>query len=100
MTENISLFVDRHAKYLISELPAYLQDSPDLMRQFEDLKKTKIPHGAFPVSIDVVGLNTNIPHDKDLACMQKKLDRRKEKSQNIYTQDSGRSSIEVQHFII
>ena len=66
ITENISKFVDHHAKDLVTKIPSYLQDTPDFLRHLEDLKQTKLPAGSFPVSIDVVGLYGNIPHDEDL----------------------------------
>ena len=61
-TENISKFVDHHAKGLVPEIKSYIQDTPDLLRQFEELKTHTFTPGTFPVSIDVVGLYPNIPH--------------------------------------
>ena len=76
ITENISKFVDFHAKELVPEIPSYLQDTPDFLRHIEELKKTPLPKGSFPVSIDVVGLYGNIPHDERIECMRKALDNR------------------------
>jgi hypothetical protein len=80
LTENLILFVDVHTKHLVPELPAYLQDTPDLLRQFETLKESSLPHGSFPVSIDVVGLYTNIPHKDGMQCMEEALEKRKDKT--------------------
>ena len=52
----MSLFVDYHTKDLVPKIPSYLQDTPHLLRQLEELKTSNIPKGAFPKSIDVVGL--------------------------------------------
>ena len=53
LTEKISQFVDAHAKHLVSKIPSYIQDTPDLLRHLEQFKDTKFPKGTFPVSIDV-----------------------------------------------
>ena len=71
------MFVDVHTKHLVPELPAYLQDTPDLLRQFETLKESNLPHGSFLVSIDVVGLYTNIPHDEGINSLKLALNKRK-----------------------
>jgi hypothetical protein len=31
MTENISHFVDQHAKTLVPKVPSYIQDTPDFL---------------------------------------------------------------------
>ena len=80
IAENISLFVDAHAKELVKELPSYIQDTPDLLRHLEELNKNQIPDGAFPVSIDVTGLYSNIPHQEGLNCLEEALNTREDKS--------------------
>ena len=72
--------MDFHAKELVPEIPSYLQDTPDFLRHIEKLKKTPLPKGSFPVSIDVVGLYGNIPHDEGIKCMRKALDSRADQS--------------------
>jgi hypothetical protein len=47
----MSAFVDYHAKHLVPEIPSYLQDTPDLLRLFEELNNSNLPTNAFPVSI-------------------------------------------------
>jgi hypothetical protein len=78
ITENLNLFVDYHAKHLVPNIPSYLQDTPDLHRHFEELKKTDLPSGAFPVSIDVVGLYSNIPLNEGINCFKEALSKRKD----------------------
>ena len=80
ITENISLFVDVHAKDLVPKLPAFLQDTPDLLRHIETLNQTDIPEGSFPVSIDVTGLYSNIPHEEGLECLNEALDTRQDET--------------------
>jgi hypothetical protein len=80
ITENISKFIEHHAKSLVPEIPSYLQDTPDLLRQLEDFKLKDLPIGSFPVSIDVVGLYTNIPHGEGIEVFKQKLETRKDKT--------------------
>ena len=77
ITENISLFVDHHAKDLVPKIPSFLQDTPYLLRELETLKTTNIPPNTFPISVDLVGLYTNIPHDEDIDSLKSALDKRK-----------------------
>ena len=77
ITENMSLFVDYHTKNLVPLIPSFLQDTPHLLRELETLKTTGLPLGAFPVSIDVVGLYTNIPHNEGIESVRKALNTRK-----------------------
>ena len=69
ITENISKFLDHHAKDLVQDMDSYLQNTLDLLRHLEILKSTPLPLNTFPVSIDVVGLNLNIPHYKAIKTM-------------------------------
>ena len=80
ITENLSAFVDHHAKPLVEKIPSYLQDTPDFLRQLEKLKETPLPPNSFPVSIDVVGLYSNIPHKEGIECMQEALNTRSDQS--------------------
>ena len=80
ITEKISQFIDYHAKDLVPLIPSYLQDTPDLLRMFERLNEQDLPAESFPVSIDVVGLYTNIPTDEGIEAMRKMLETRKDKT--------------------
>ena len=44
------------------------------------MNKNQIPDGAFPVSIDVTGLYSNIPHQEGLDCLEEALNTREDKS--------------------
>jgi hypothetical protein len=79
ITEKISQFVDYHSKHLVPLMPAYLQDTPDLLRHIEILNNTPMPPDSFPVSIDMVGLYSNIPTEEGIAAMRRALDTRKDK---------------------
>jgi hypothetical protein len=76
ITEN-SLFVDPHSKDLVPEIPSYLQDTPHLLRELETLKTTNIPPNSFPISVEVVGLYTNIPHEESIESLRIALNKRK-----------------------
>jgi hypothetical protein len=80
ISENISLFVDTHAKELVPKMTSFLQHTPDLLRQLEKLNGTTLPAGSFPVSMDEVGLYQNIPHNKGIEAMRTELDKRKDKT--------------------
>lgn len=80
ITENISLFVDHHSKHLVLNTPSYLQDTPDLLRQIEKMNETPLPAGAFAVSIDVVGLYQNIPHEEGISYFGEALNTRKDQT--------------------
>ena len=80
ITEKISEFVDHHSKQLVPLMPSYLQDTPDLLRQIEVLNKTPLTPNAFPVSIDVAGLYSNIPTEEGIAAMERALEKRQDKT--------------------
>ena len=73
LTENISKYVDFHAKPLVPALPSFIEDTPDLLRALENLKVEEIPQNAIPVTIDVVGLYSNIPQDEAELAVQQAL---------------------------
>ena len=66
-TVKISQLVDFWLQDLVTGLPSYIQDSTAMLRMIEDLNVRKNPFGpeTLLVTIDVVGLYTNIPH-KDM----------------------------------
>ena len=74
------MFLDHHAKNLVKKSDSYLQDTSDLLRQLEDLKKTPLPKDTFPVSIDVLGLYSNIPHKEAIESMKEALNSRKDQT--------------------
>lgn len=76
LTENISLFLDHHAKPLVTKLPSFIEDTPDFLRAIEQLKEEELPKEAIPVTIDVVGLYGNIPQCEAIDTMSKMLETR------------------------
>ncbi len=59
-------------------LPSFIEDTPDLLRAIEDLKQKQIPENADPVTINVVGLNRNIPQEEAIEHIKAALDTREE----------------------
>lgn len=62
----------------MTNLPSFIEDTPDLLRAIEDLKQKQIPENAVPVTIDVVGLYSNIPQEEAIEQMKEALDTREE----------------------
>ena len=61
-TELISALVDYHSKHEVKKLPSYVEDSPDILRIFENENNNyKQTEGSFPVTVDVTALYTSIP---------------------------------------
>ena len=56
------------------------KDTPDFLRQLEELKKEPLPENFFPISIEVVGLYNNIPHEEGIECMKEALDEREDQT--------------------
>jgi len=74
----MSKFVNFHTKNLVYNIPSYIEDTPDLLRKFEDFnQKHTFPENCFPVSLDVVGLYSNIRKEDGIAAFQEALQDRK-----------------------
>ena len=62
-TERISSFVDYILQPIAKSQKSYLKDTKDFINFVE---KTKIPHNAIMVSLDITSLYTNIPQDEGI----------------------------------
>ena len=81
ITENISRFVDAHAKKVIHEIPAFIEDTPDFLRTLKEYNESgNISDTDILVTMDVSQLYTNIRHEDGIASMQSALDHRSDKS--------------------
>ena len=79
--ENASHFVDIHSNHLVKSLPSYWEDTPDMLRCFEqENQKGPQPAGSIPVTLDVSSLYTNIPLDEGINIFEKFLETRSDKS--------------------
>ena len=73
-TERISAFVDLTLKPLVLDLPSYIMDIKDFLRQLQSLPP--LPPEAILFTMDVVGLYNNILHDNGLKACETMLERR------------------------
>ena len=81
ITENISLFVNSHIKDLANKHPSYLQDTPDFLREIENINSgPKLPENVLLVGIDATGLFTNIPHEDRTRSMKEAIEERTDKT--------------------
>ena len=81
ITENISRFVDFHAKPMVDQLPSYIQDTPDFLRNLEKINNQgRLPDNSILVTIDVSALYTNIRKEDGLEALKRALQLRDDKS--------------------
>ena len=73
-TEKISAFVDHQLKYLVPQIPSYGKDTNDFLAKLKDMER--FPDGAILVTIDMVGVHPNIPHDEGLEALRRTLNKR------------------------
>ncbi|XP_021361868.1 uncharacterized protein LOC110455809 [Mizuhopecten yessoensis] len=75
-TENISKFVDLHLRPFLEHLPSFLKDTTDYLNK---TPAKNLPEGTLLVTMDVVSLFTNIPHDDGIAACREAWERRSTK---------------------
>ena len=84
ITEKISEFIDLCIKEQVRKIPSFIEDSPDMLRLIQkENEKGPQDMSAFPVTVDVCGLYTNIPGDGEdggLQAFEKALNDRSDKS--------------------
>ena len=76
-TENISSFLDFHLQPLAQEVKSYRKYTNHFLRKIKELGQ--LPEGTILCTIDVVGLDPNIPLDEGLAFRRDFLDSRVDK---------------------
>ena len=79
-TENIAKFLDFHIQPLSKKVNSYLKDTTDFLRKIKALGP--LPDNAILVTMDVVGLYPNIPHEGGLKALENALNRREDQSIN------------------
>ena len=73
-TERISWLLDSIAKASVKNLESYIEDTPDLLRYFEEVNKEEnLPAGSKPYSIDIKSFYTNITLDEGIKAFEKTL---------------------------
>ena len=80
-TERISWFVDNLIKEDVKKLDSFIEDTPHLLRQINDINdKGDMPENTIPVSIDIKAMYTNIPLQEGLEACKETLEKRSDKS--------------------
>ena len=75
--DNTSSFLDFHLQSLAREVKYYIKDTNDFLKKLRSLPN--LPDDIILCTRDGVGLYPNIPHDKGLSALHKRLDLRQEK---------------------
>ena len=75
--ENISSVLDYNLQPLAQKVKSYIKDTNHFLNRLRSLGK--LPQGAIPCTIDVVGLYPNIPHSEGLTSLQRVLELRDNK---------------------
>ena len=79
ITENASLFVQKHIQEISYSHPSYLQDTPDFLREIEKINAgPELPDNSLLVSMDAIGLYDNIPNDEGIESLGEALEERKD----------------------
>ena len=66
--------MEHNIKELANKHSTFLQDTPDFLRNIEELNnKGELSNESILVSIDVTGLYTNIPQDEGLEAVKEAL---------------------------
>ena len=76
-TESISAFLDFHLQPLTQAIKSYIKDKNDFLNKLCSLPK--LPDNIILCTVDYVGLYPNVPHNKGLPALRKRLDNRMEK---------------------
>lgn len=74
-TEKISKLLDHFLQPIVQNLPSYIQDTTHFLRIVEEWNErySPLPPHAQLVTIDVVGLYSNIPHDEVALSLRESL---------------------------
>jgi hypothetical protein len=73
-TEKISEFIDFHLRPFVENLPSHIKDNTDYLKKMGNLT---IPEDITLVTMDVISLYTNIPHDDGITACRKIWEQRK-----------------------
>ena len=74
-TERISWLLDSLAKSSVKNLSSYIEDTPDLLRFFEEVNSQgNLPAGSKPFSIDIKSFYTNITLEEGIQAFKETLD--------------------------
>ena len=60
--DNVGKFTEHHIKDHATKHPTFLEDTPDFLRHIEDINTKGLPPNSLLVTMDAIGLFTNIPN--------------------------------------
>ena len=71
ISENIGKLVEHHINPLANTHETFLKDTPDFLREIEKINEgEKLPQNAMIVTVDAIGLYTNIPQEEGVRCVE------------------------------
>ena len=83
MFENVSKYIEYHIKEVGTTHTTYLQDTPDFLRYIETINNQgDLPQNAKLITLDVVGLFTNIPETDGTEAVRDALEDQKNSEVN------------------
>ena len=75
--ENIGTFLEHHIKHIGTTHESYLKDTPDFLRTIQHINKSlHLGPNTLLVTMDAIGLFTNIVHDEGLDAIETELNKR------------------------
>jgi hypothetical protein len=78
IAENLSKYVDHHIKEGANNHDSFLQDTPDFLRQIEQVNsEDRLPENTILATFDVKALYTNIPQGDGMKATRESLNERK-----------------------
>ena len=75
-SETLSAFLDFYLKPCVKKLDSYIEDTNEFLLFIEEMKNENLPLDVIPVSIDVIGLYSSIPHCDAINAVKKTLEER------------------------
>ena len=99
ITERIGAYVDYHIRHLIQYIPTHLDDTPDFLRQLEQLKATvgTFPDDVVPVTIDVSKLFPSIPIEEGVTAVEEALRKKSKCCDNQFCHKFAETGADLQH---
>ena len=80
VSEGISHWVDEKAKSEVKKLPTFLEDTRHLLQMIQqENQRGPQPPGTVPVTLDIIGMYTNVPYEEGLQAFAKLMEQRDNK---------------------
>ena len=77
ITEGIGTVVNHYIKDIGTQHESYIKDIRDFLRLIDQINRgPKVKSNVMLVTMNVIGLLTNIAHEEGIKCMKEQLDKR------------------------